>query len=298
VAGALSLLGKLLWPLVILVTGLSNGFLRLFGGRANAALPRKLSEEEVHTLISEESDSASIPNAKRMMLHGIFQMSRHSVKEVMVPRTRVSALDISIPLIEAAEKFVSTGLTRMPVYGDSLDRIIGVIHARDVLSLLTKDAPQSLTSVMRETFFVPESMTLETLLFQFQQKHTHIAMVVDEYGSFEGIVTLEDVLEEIVGEIRDEHDIEGDAIRFLPGGDAFVRGTVTIRDVNKVLGMRLPTNTDITLGGFMMTKLGHIPNRGESFIFGSARFTVERISGHRIVLIRVSPIAVEDSGKA
>jgi Mg2+/Co2+ transporter CorB len=293
-AGTLSVLTKLLWPVVILITALSDGFLRLFGGHIDMTVRRKLSEEEVRTLIAEESD-ASIPVAKRMMLHGIFQISRHSVKEVMVPRTRVVALDISTSLMEAAEKFVSSGLTRMPVFGDSLDRIIGVVHARDVLALMTKESPQSLASVLRETFFVPESMTLETLLFQFQSKHTHIAMVVDEYGSFEGIVTLEDVLEEIVGEIRDEHDIEGDAIRFLPGGDVFVRGTVTIRDVNKALGMRLPTNVDTTLGGFMMTKLGHIPNKGESFVSDNARFSVERISGRRIVLIRVSPIVPPDA---
>ncbi|PLX46441.1 MAG: hypothetical protein C0609_00545 [Deltaproteobacteria bacterium] len=224
------------------------------------------------------------------MLHGIFEMSRHTVREIMVPRTRVKTLEISTPIAEAANRFVKTGYTRLPVYRENLDTIIGVCHARDVLELVASGSKAELGTVIREILYVPEKMTLEDLLFEFQKKRTHMAVVIDEFSGVEGIATLEDVLEEIVGEIQDEHDLEGDTIRFLPGGEAMVRGIASLREVNNSLGLSIPTDVDVTLGGFVMTTLGHIPKSGESFIYENSRFTVERTSGHRVLLIRVTPI--------
>jgi CBS domain containing-hemolysin-like protein len=185
---------------------------------------------------------------------------------------------------------LQTGYTRLPVYRESMEKIVGIAHARDALALLSGERKGGLATILRDTFFVPEAMTLEELLYQFQQKRTHMAMVVDEYGGVEGIVTLEDVLEEIVGEIRDEHDMEGEAVRFLPGGEALVQGSTSIRDVNQALKLDLPTDTDVTLGGFVTTQLSHLPDAGESFLYGECRFLVERTGRHRVLVVRVTPV--------
>ncbi|MBE0618283.1 MAG: DUF21 domain-containing protein [Proteobacteria bacterium] len=290
VAPVFALLGRLLFPAVITVTFLSNSLLRLFGARPEATLRQSLSEDEIRTLIAEGGATGAVAERKRRMLHGIFQMGRQTVREVMVPRTRVRALEVSTPMAEAVDGFVGTGYTRLPVFRENLDEIVGIAHARDALALLGKGESGSLASIAREPFFVPESKDLESMLYEFQTKRTHMAVVVDEYGGVEGIVTMEDVLEEIVGEIRDEHDVEGEAIRFLPGGEVLVHGGVSLRDVNERLKLRLPTDVDVTLGGFVMTRLGHIPEVGESFRHGTSVFAVERTGRNRVLLVRVTPV--------
>jgi putative hemolysin len=293
------LLSRALYPAVVTVTFLSNSLLKLFGARPEATPRPSLSEDEIHTLIADGAGTGAVAESKRRMLHGIFQMGRQMAREVMVPRTRVRALDVSTPLNEAVETFVTTGYTRLPVYRESLDEMVGIAHARDALAILGRGEAGTLASIARDPFFVPESKDLESLLYEFQTRRTHMAVVVDEYGGVEGIVTLEDVLEEIVGEIRDEHDVEGEAIRFLPGGEVLVHGGVSIRDANERLKLRLPTDVDVTLGGFVMTRLGHIPEVGESFRHGRAVFRVERKGRHRVLLVRVTPLppAIGPKGK-
>ncbi len=290
VAPFAAFLVRVLAPVVLLVTALSNLLLRLFGTRPEPPSSPSLSEEEIRSLLSESGGAAAVAEGKRSMLRGIFQLSRQTAREVMVPRTRVKALDVSTDIRDAARRFVATGFTRMPVYRETLDHILGIAHARDALDVVVSDRAGGLGSILRETFFVPESMTLENLLFEFQRKRTHMAVVVDEYGGVEGILTLEDVLEEIVGEIRDEHDLEGESIRFLPGGEALVAGIASLRDVNGRLGLKLPTTVDTTLGGFAMTSLGHIPEVGESFVREKIRFTIERMSRNRVLLVRATPL--------
>jgi putative hemolysin len=296
IAPIYSVLGKLLLPLVVLVTALSNGLLRLFGSTAKAFVRPSLSEEEIRTLLAESRDTANVAENKRRMLHGVFQMSNKAVREVMIPRTRILAVDVASEIAEAAQLFIRTGHTRLPVYRETLDDVVGFIHARDVLDLLAGKRQGSIGSVMHEPFFVPETMTLEILLYEIQRRHTHMALVVDEYGGVEGLVTLEDVIEEIVGDIRDEHDLEGQAIRFLPGGEAVVQGHAALHDVNDALKLKLPTDVDVTLGGFVMTRLAHIPEKGETFVHEGVRFTVERIVRHRVLLVRVTPLG-ENGGE-
>ncbi|GAB4262055.1 MAG: HlyC/CorC family transporter [Deferrisomatales bacterium] len=290
VAPAFAFLTRALYPAVVSVTFVSNGLLRLFGARPEATARPSVSEEEIRTLIAVGEETGAVEESKRRMLHGIFQMGRQTAREVMVPRPRVQALEVATPLSEAVDAFVTTGYTRLPVYRDDLDDIVGIAHARDALALVGRGREGSLASIAREPFFVPESKDLESLLYAFQKRRTHMAVVVDEYGGVEGIVTLEDILEEIVGEIRDEHDVEGEPIRFLPGGEVLVHGGVSIREVNARLGLRLPSEPDVTLGGFAMTRLGHIPEAGERFSYGDAVFTVERAGRHRVLLVRITPL--------
>ncbi len=288
VAPVFAVLCRLLYPVVAAVTLISNGLLRLLGARPEAVARPSLSEDELQTLL-EEGDSGIVGEHKRQMLHGIFRIARQQVREIMVPRNRVQALDVATPLREGVETFVHSGYTRLPVYRGTMDDLVGIVHVRDAVALLLRDPGGSLATVAREPFFVPETKDLESLLYEFRTRRTHLAVVVDEYGGVEGIVTLEDVIEEIVGEIHDEHDVEAEPIRFLPGGDVLVHGGVPVREFNERLGMELPTAPDVTVGGFVMTRLGHIPEPGESVDYGDARFTVERTSGHRVLLVRVTP---------
>lgn len=290
VAPVFVVLDKVLLPLVLMVTTVSNLLLRLFGSHAHVAHRPSLSEEEIRTLLSDAKSTADVAESKRRMLHGVFQISSKSAREIMIPRTRMNGLDITTGVEEAAAQFLSTGFTRLPVFREDMDHIAGVVHARDVLKLVTSDREASLASALRETFFVPETMTVETLLYEFQARRTHLAVVVDEFGGVEGLVTLEDVLEEIVGEIRDEHDLEGEQVRFLPGGEALVQGHATIRDLNQLLKLGLPTDMDVTIGGFTMTRLARIPEAGESFTYNLVKYTVERTGHNRVLLVRVTPL--------
>ncbi len=289
VAPIFAVLCRLFSPLVLLTTGASSLLLKLFGLSSKADISPRLSEEEIRSLFADSRTVADVDENKRQMLHGVFQIGRKSVREVMIPRPSVSALDLSTDLLTATRSFVETGYTRLPVYREKLDNIVGIVHARDVLSLVASGAGDELSVARRDTFFVPETMNLEMLLAQFQTRKTHMAMVVDEYGGFEGIVTLEDVLEEIVGDILDEHDLEGVEIRFLPGGEALVQGHASIRDVNEKLKLKIPLDVDTTLGGFAMTRLGHIPEEGESFMHGGVRVTIERMGRHRVRLVKITP---------
>ncbi|RMG93400.1 MAG: DUF21 domain-containing protein [Candidatus Dadabacteria bacterium] len=290
VAPVFAVLCRLFYPFVAAVTLVSNGLLRLVGARPEAAARQSLSEDEIRTLL-EDGAGASVEEARRRMLHGIFRIGRQQVREIMVPRTRVQAIDVATPLKEAVETFVRTGYTRLPVYRENLDDLVGIAHVRDAVALLIRDPDAGIAQVAREPFFVPETKDLESLLYEFRTRRTHMAVVVDEYGGVEGIVTLEDVIEEIVGEIRDEHDVEADAIRFLPGGEALVHGGTPIRDLNQKLELRLPTQPDVTLAGFLMTRLGHIPQAGETVEYRGHRYTVERTAGHRVLLVRVTPLS-------
>jgi putative hemolysin len=290
VAPVFRVLVRLMFPASFLVTRLARLLLSLLGVDPAARPRMHLSEDELRVLISEGAAAGSVEADKRHMLHGIFQMGRQTAREVMIPRTRVRGIEVGTPIREAARVIVDSGFTRLPVYRDTLDEVVGVAHARDVLDAVAAAGETSLASIAREPFYVPESKDLESLLYDFKLRRTHLALVVDEYGGVEGLVTLEDLLEEIVGEIRDEHDVESESIRFLPGGEALVRGAAAVRDVNRQLSLDLPIGPDVTLGGFVMTRLGHIPKRGESFPYGTSAFTVDRTGHNRVLLVRVTPL--------
>lgn len=283
------LLSKLMYPVVIVVTFLAGLVLKVFGADPGGAKRRRISEEEIRHMLTHGADASVVAENKRKMLHGIFTMGKQDVREVMVPRPQVRALEITASPREVIDFFRATGYTRAPVYRDGLDDIAGIVHVRDVLELASKEGGAGIASIMMDPFFVPDTMNLETLMVEFQKKHFQMAVVVDEYGGVEGVITLEDILEEIVGEIRDEHDIEGEGFRFLSGGKVLVQGEISIREVNAKLGLNLPTDVDVTLGGFVMTMLGHIPEAGDTLKFDGAKFRVERAGKRRAITVRITP---------
>jgi putative hemolysin len=245
--------------------------------------------QEIEKILSDEArgGGAGAPSAE--LVHGLFSFAERTAKEIMVPRTRVVGVPIDATPGQAIELLAEEGHTRMPVYEGDLDHIKGVLHAKDVIPLLAHPELIVLQDIVRPALFVPWTKPVGELLREMQLKRSLIALVVDEYGGFSGIVTLEDILEEIVGEIRDEHDKEGPAPQFGPDGTALVRAETRVEDLNHALGARLPNQGDFeTLGGLLNSTAGAIPQAGDRFYIGGLELTVVQRDERRVRLVRVA----------
>src|SRR3990172_9371847 len=226
-------------PVVRFITFFSNALLRLMGAGKMAPAP-SISADELKTIIRMGEEEGVVPKEKRRILHRVLEMSDIYVREVMVPRTRIKGIEADTALKDVVYLFKDAGFSRMPVYKGTLDNIVGVVHVKDIMDYWNTEKPFSLSNVMRKPFFVPDSAKAERLLEEFRRNKSHIAIIVDEYGGVEGLATMEDILEEIVGEIQDEHDEEADKIIELTDGSALLDGGATIKEVNDRLNLDLP----------------------------------------------------------
>ncbi len=239
-----------------------------------------------------EEKPDGIAAERQEMIEGIEELSVTTVKEVMVPRTDTVFIPLSATHVEILETVVSSGHSRIPVYGETIDDIVGILYAKDILRVLKAGKSIDLAGLVRKPFFVPESKRIDSLLREFKRRHVHIAIVVDEYGGVSGIVSLEDIIEEIVGEIQDEFDDEGEEILRSPDGGWLCEARIDLDDLNKRLGLSLPEDDFDTLGGYVFDLFGRIPEPGESVEASGLCFVVQATEGHRItrVLIRKSPV--------
>ena len=245
--------------------------------------------EQIERILSEEARGGGPGAPSPELVHGLFSFAERTSKEIMVPRTRVVGVPLDADPEQVIDLLAEEGHTRMPVYEGDLDHIKGVLHAKDVIPLLAHPELIVLQDLVRPALFVPWTKPVGDLLREMQQKRSLIALVVDEYGGFSGIVTLEDILEEIVGEIRDEHDKEGPAPQFGPDGTALVRAETRLEDLNHALDARLPYQGDFeTLGGLLNSTAGAIPQAGDRFYIGGLELTVVQRDERRVRLVRVS----------
>ena len=221
---------------------------------------------------------------RRRMISGILDIGSRPIKEIMVPRPQVR------------EIIQSAGYSRYPVFKGRTDNIEGLLHAKDVVSLLLEGKEFDLRSVLRKPFFVPESAPMEKVLLQMQENAVHMAFIVDEFGSLEGIVTLEDIIEEIVGDIRDEQDESSEAWHHrADDGDYLIKGSASVNEINRVLPFKLPEKSDYTtLAGFFLYEFGRIPKEKDSLEHEGRRFIVERMNKRHISLIRVRTAGAAD----
>ncbi|MGM0983572.1 MAG: HlyC/CorC family transporter [Pseudomonadota bacterium] len=229
-----------------------------------------------------------------MIIEGALNISDQQVREVLIPRSQITAIALDQPLEEYLPVILETGHSRYPVIGENLDEVKGILLAKDLLPLLRSGQgngmPFQLDEVLRPAMFVPESKRLNSLLKEFQDTRNHMAVVVDEYGGTAGIVTIEDILEEIVGEIEDEHDIDEEIdIRELGDDRYAIRALTTIEDFNDRFGTRFSDDEFDTLGGLVMQRFGHLPGRGEHTDIGGWRFTVLNADNRRIRLLEAEP---------
>jgi len=245
--------------------------------------------EEIEKILSDESRGGEKRGPSAELVHGLFNFAGRTAKEVMVPRTLVVGVPIDATPQQVIDLLSEEGHTRMPVYEGDLDRIRGVLHTKDVIPLLANPELIVLQDLLRPALWVPWTKSVDEMLREMQQKRSHLALVADEYGGFAGIVSLEDILEEIVGEIRDEHDTEVPVPPLGTDGTALVRGEARIDEVNQVLGSQLPRDGDFeTLAGLLNACAGAIPQSGDRFFVGGLELTVAQRDDRRVRLVRVA----------
>jgi len=278
---------------------------RMLIGIANVLLPGKGLQEgpfvtlnEIRTMASVGHQEGAIDEAEKEMIDSVFHFRTSVAREVMVPRPDVVGIDLTSSLADAQKAFVQHGLSRLPAYRGDLDATEGFVHAKDLLSAQQRGGAVTLADIMRPVHFVPESKRLVDLLKEMREQQFHMGLVVDEYGSVAGLVTLEDLLEELVGEIADEHDVDEDEVELLGEGRYRVDATLSISDLSQFLGTELPHERWNTVGGLMFGLLGAIPTAGESVVFEDLRFTAERVQGRRIVSVLITPELVAEARTA
>ena len=243
------------------------------------SLKKENSEEEAKREILNEE--------KKDMIRGVEDLSETSVKEVMVPRIDVDFININTPFEELLEKIAASGHSRFPVYTDSIDNVVGVLYVKDMIRSFSKKQGIELDKIIRKAYFVPESKRIDSLLREFKKRRVHIALAVDEYGGISGIVCMEDIIEEIVGDIQDEFDNEREDIIALGSNVWLCDARASLDDLNETIGSEFPVEDFDTLGGFVFDLFGKIPVKYEKHSWNNYDFIVQDMEGHRINVIKV-----------
>ncbi len=280
-SGPLIAFSKVFSPFIAFLNGSANLFLRLLGLRAPTEVERVHRPEEIEMLVTQMYEQGALAEEPVEMIRGVFDLSETTAVEVMTPRTDIVALPIEATVDAAAELILEEGHSRIPVYEGSLDRIVGVVLARDVWRA-QREGREDLSELIRPVPFVPDSKDIEGLLREMQEQRVHMAVVVDEFGGTAGIVTLEDLVEEIVGDIRDEYEMEPPEIEEVDTGEILVNGSVTIFDLNERYDLELPEDEYTTVAGYVMARLGHIPHVGEEVQFDGGHLRVVAMEGRRV----------------
>ena len=271
-------------PVTWLVSGLSGLLTHFLSKEDKRPL---ISEDEIRSIIQLGEHAGVVPKEQRRMLHSVFDLSEIRVRDVMVPRTEVVGIPVDASFADVVKLAAPSRHSRFPVYDGDLDRVVGVIHSKEILSYLDRPEAFSLSELARPPYFVPEAKPIEALMQAFRRKHLHLAVVVDEYGGVEGICTLEDIVEEIVGEIQDEYDEEEILIKPLGPNLYLVDGSVALRYINRRFELNLSEEHVNTLAGFLLHSLGSIPEVGAVCETEGVRFTVRLVEDRRIEQIEM-----------
>lgn len=288
-------------PVVFFLGRALSGPTRLLIGLANVLLPGKglkqgpfVSEEDIRSMAEVGHEEGSIDAQERELIHSVFTFGDTLVREVMIPRPDIVAVEVGEPIAKVLETVNEHGYSRIPVFRNELDHVEGVVYAKDVLKVLAQDKEDTpLVDVVRPAHFVPESKRVADLLREMQRHKFHIAIVTDEYGSVSGLVTLEDVLEELVGDIADEYDPDEPEMVAVADGIFRVDGAMPIHDLNEKLGVKLPSEEWDTVGGLVLGLLGAIPREGQEVRCENLVFRAERVVRRRVESVLVSAVPAE-----
>jgi putative hemolysin len=253
-----------------------------------------VTEEELKSMVDAGHEGGVLEGDERQMIFSIFELGDTLVREIMLPRIYINAMEVSTPLQQAVDELIKLGHSRVPVYEESVDNILGLLYAKDLLRVWQQtlagdqdDRVDTLRNLLRPATFVPEAKKVDELLEEMQAGHVHMAMVVDEYGGIAGLVTLEDIFEEIVGEIQDEYDQSEEAPYVQVGDDEYIfQGRVDLKEFNEVMGNQLSAEETETLGGFIYEQVGRVPVSGESLQVGDVSLTIEQVTRRRIRKVR------------
>lgn len=250
---------------------------------------KKDKSEEENSSYSAEQEilEEKLNEEKQDMIQGVEELSSTSVKEVMIPRIDVDFIDLEDPVEEILQKISESGHSRFPVYRESIDNVVGVLYVKDLIKCYCNKETPDFEKIIRKAYFVPETKRIDSLLREFKRRHIHIAMAVDEYGGLSGIVCMEDIIEEIVGDIQDEFDNERDDVISLGSNSWLVDARVNLDDLNEEINSNFPSDEFDTLGGFVLDLFGKIPVKYEKLSWNNFDFIIQDMEGHRIDMIKV-----------
>lgn len=278
----------ILRPFIWVLNGLAAVILKPFGIDTAGGHDSLHSNEELQYLLDQGKESGALEDNEHELIKNVFDFNERVVKNIMVPRTKISGIELNTPKQEVVEKIISEGYSRMPVYDEVIDKIIGVVHAKDVLPLLANNKDWTLNDIIRKPYFVPETKKINDLLSELQQKRIQIAIVIDEFGGTAGMVTLEDIVEEIVGEIQDEYDEEKPTVEKISDTEFVINAYATVYDVNEHLPHDLPEDEDFdTVGGLVSHAFGKIPEVGDSEECYGYLFTILKKTEQNIETIKL-----------
>ena len=297
IAGILTFVAAVTKPFVKVLSLSVNAILRLIGIDPNSE-PEEVTEEEIRMMVDVGGEKGVIEDTQKEMINNIFEFDDIDAGDIMTHRTDVSAVEINDPIQDVVEIAEKEGYSRIPVYEESLDKIIGIVYIKDLIGYIGSSVPkqENLRKIMREPYFVPESMKCGMLFQEMTARRVQMAVVVDEYGGTAGIVTLEDLLESIVGNIQDEYDNEEEDFSVIDETTFTVDGTTPIDEVNEHVGVNLPEDEYDTIGGFVISLLGYLPNDGEmnELDYENLHFTILNLEDKRIGKLKVEILPEED----
>lgn len=290
------------WPLdwfswifsvVVKLLTASSNLLLYFSGTGAKSTEALISEEEVKYLIREGAEKGVFDETEKEFIHSVFNFADTSVREVLTPRTEVHALEINVSNVDALSEMIDSGFSRMPVYEGDMDHVMGIVHVKELLRAREQGKTASLRDFLHPAHFVPDSMQISHLLRELQVRRTHMAIVVNEFGTVIGIATIEDLLEELVGEIRDEYDTDEEhPVQKISEGVLLVEGGVTLSTLKEQHGLPLEETTAYrTLAGFLVARLERIPRGGESVTYEGYRFTIVAMDARRVAKVKVEKMA-------
>jgi putative hemolysin len=288
VARPIEFLARVSAVFVKALTASSNAVLRIFGGK-EAESVSFISADEVKSLIREGAAKGIFNETEKELIHSVFEFTDTPVKAVMIPRTEIHSIEVHSSLAAVAKSFVDSGFSRIPVYEGELDKVIGILYNKDVFKALQEKSDFRIRDHLHPAFFVPSTLPISELLKQLQRRRLAMALVVNEFGEIEGLATLEDLVEEIVGEIRDEYDREERGpVERLPDGSMVIQGSALLKDLKADFDLPFEDSPDYhTLAGFMLAKLKHIPRGGEWVEENGYKLTIVDMEGRRIVKVKV-----------
>jgi putative hemolysin len=296
VVGILLFFSKAFSPFVKVLSVSTNAVVRLFGFNPHAD-EETVTEEEIRMMVDVGGEKGVIEDVQKEMINNIFEFDDLDAGDIMTHRTDMTAVEVNDPIMEVVHTAIEYGYSRIPVYDDDPDNIIGIIYVKDLLKYIGKDLPKSsLRDIMRTPMFVPESKICGDLFKEMTTKHIQMAVVVDEYGGTAGIITLEDIIEAIVGNIQDEYDNEDEEISKINETTFTIDGMTDIEEIDELIGKEMPDGDYDTIAGYIISQLGYLPKDGEmnEVMFENVKFTVLAVENRRIEKVRVEILPAED----
>ncbi|NLO06499.1 MAG: HlyC/CorC family transporter [candidate division WS1 bacterium] len=295
IAGIMERLVRLLAPMVRLMTWISNGILR--AGGVDVAYHRHfVTADEIRAAADLGEEEGTVQPDEGEMLDSVMELGERSVRDIMIPRVDMVALPEDATLEDLVEAAVESGFSRIPVYRESIDHVTGVVYVNDILATFSRgERHVTLAEVARVPILAPESKPLDEMLGELRQQKVHIAIVIDEFGGTEGLVTIEDILEELVGEIEDEHDLPEPEVLVTAEGEAIVQGKARIEEINELLGLSISTDNHDTISGFLTGMAGRVPQDGEVLTADGASFVVVESNGQHVDRLRVIALPMREA---